>query len=296
MDRVQKRCFTASLTLHSLLVGVVLFGSAFFASRERTETIPVLTFIPDIATDGQFAGGGHRVAGTPAPTPPANRQVQPPVTQPASTPPSTPARIPARASEPSRPSNTHQTAVEPRPQSRIQLPDSALRPVDRGGKKSDDRKSPRAPAPNTARSNESPNSSASTGRNQLAASIQKSLNRIGNSTSGSTTVESPGDGTGGAFYAPYAAIIRAIYMEAWQRPEELNDGAAVTEVEIEVAKDGTVISSRIVDPSGNARVDRSVQDALNRVRFIKEFPASWKEQRRTFRIRFDLKVREQLLG
>jgi TonB family protein len=297
MDRLQKRCFAVSLLLHGVLVGIVLFGSAFLTSREKPETIPVLTFIPDLATDGQFAGGGNRVLGSPAPIVQARQPSPPPVTRQSSPPPVTPpVRTPTREPDPVRPNNTRQPTVEARQQSRIQLPAEALRIVDRGGKKASDRKAPRSPPPSTARPSDSPGSTANGQRNRVAQRIQDSINHIGNSTSGNTTVESPGDGTGGPSYATYAAFIRKIYMDAWQQPEDMQDGGAITEVEIEVAKDGTVINSRIIEPSSNMRMDRSVLDVLRRVIEIKPFPPSWKEERRTFRLRFDLKVREHLLG
>jgi TonB family protein len=305
MNRVQKRCFVASVTLHGMLLALVLFGSAFFSSRaKQDEDLPVLTFIPDMAGDSAFVGGGSRSA-----VPPTLARSNP-------SPPPTPAVAPARVerTEPTPPLRTERRAPEPAPapaprdrtvraetavadkpaKPRFELPKTALQAVEK--------------KPTSARSNTRPPPSRETttantdttqdmaARGRLASTLRNSLARINAGVSGSTTVESPGEGTGGPSYAPYAAIVKAIYTEAWQPPADLQDEQATTDAEIEVARDGTVISAHITRPSGDARMDRSIQETLNRVKSIKEFPPSWKEQRRTFQIRFNLQAKEQLLG
>jgi TonB family protein len=56
-----------------------------------------------------------------------------------------------------------------------------------------------------------------------------------------------------------------------------------------------VTSARIIQSSGNATVDRSVQATLDRVTFIAPFPEGAKEGERAYKINFNLKAK-RLLG
>ena len=62
-----------------------------------------------------------------------------------------------------------------------------------------------------------------------------------------------------------------------------------------IGRDGSVISSRILNPSGDSRVDNSVRRTLDRVTFVAPFPDGAKEKDRTFIINFNLKAK-RLLG
>ena len=61
-----------------------------------------------------------------------------------------------------------------------------------------------------------------------------------------------------------------------------------------IASDGTVISARIITPSGDAGVDASVQRTLDRVTFIAPFPEGATEKERTYIINFNLKAKRML--
>jgi TonB family protein len=63
---------------------------------------------------------------------------------------------------------------------------------------------------------------------------------------------------------------------------------------VTIASDGTVITARIVTPSGDAGVDNSIQRALDRVTFIAPFPEGAKEKERIFIIKFNLKAKRML--
>ena len=63
---------------------------------------------------------------------------------------------------------------------------------------------------------------------------------------------------------------------------------------VTIARDGTVISARIVDRSGSPVVDQSVQATLDRVRYAAPLPDDAKEDQRTITIYFDVKAK--LLG
>jgi len=70
---------------------------------------------------------------------------------------------------------------------------------------------------------------------------------------------------------------------------------ANTKVSVTIGHDGSVISSRILNPSGDSRVDASVRRTLDRVTFVAPFPEGAKEKERTFIINFNLKAK-RLLG
>ena len=69
---------------------------------------------------------------------------------------------------------------------------------------------------------------------------------------------------------------------------------ANTKVSVTIANDGTVISARIITPSGDAGLDASVQRTLERVRFIAPFPEGATEKERTYIINFNPKVKRML--
>ena len=65
-------------------------------------------------------------------------------------------------------------------------------------------------------------------------------------------------------------------------------------VSVTIASDGTVISARIITPSGDASVDASVQRTLDRVTYIAPFPEGATEKERTYIINFNLKAKRRL--
>ena len=52
-----------------------------------------------------------------------------------------------------------------------------------------------------------------------------------------------------------ADVIGSIYYAAWTPPDDAANDDAITKVSVTIASDGTVVSARIVTPSGDARVD-----------------------------------------
>src|SRR5437764_1347037 len=96
MNRLQKKCFIAATALHALLLGILLFGSAFFVPSQKTDTQQVLkAYDPTMINDLLTTGGNPNVSAVPpsapAPAPPAPPapQVQPP-TPPTPAPPKPP--------------------------------------------------------------------------------------------------------------------------------------------------------------------------------------------------------------
>ncbi|HEX4645769.1 MAG TPA: cell envelope integrity protein TolA, partial [Verrucomicrobiae bacterium] len=59
MNRLQKKCFIFSVSLHGLLLGVFLFGSAFFVSEEKPDNTRVLHMISGKLVDDALSSGGN---------------------------------------------------------------------------------------------------------------------------------------------------------------------------------------------------------------------------------------------
>ncbi|KAB2650257.1 MAG: TonB C-terminal domain-containing protein, partial [Verrucomicrobia bacterium] len=134
-------------------------------------------------------------------------------------------------------------------------------------------------------------------REQLANAFARAGSRAKDSLSTSTRVDMPeGPGGGGVSYANFAQIVRKVYTDAWRIPDDVTDDEAVVKVSVTIARNGSVISSRIIVESGSRMVDRSIQNALDRVTTIGvAFPIGAKESQRTFTINFSLKAKK-LLG
>ena len=107
------------------------------------------------------------------------------------------------------------------------------------------------------------------------------------------TIDMPGNSS--AAYANYASVVKSVYEQAWVPPDNAQNDDANVKVTVTIASDGTVISARVLTPSGDAGVDASVQHTLDRVTFIAAFPEGATEKERTYTINFNLKAK-RLLG
>src|SRR5438093_8460312 len=58
MSRLGKKCLLASTALHTFLLVLVLFGSAFFVLKEKPLPQPKLQFVPSRFVEAALAGGG----------------------------------------------------------------------------------------------------------------------------------------------------------------------------------------------------------------------------------------------
>jgi colicin import membrane protein len=130
--------------------------------------------------------------------------------------------------------------------------------------------------------------------NRIAAerrsAIQGAVGTVSSKISGSTIIEMPGPG--GEAFINYSEFVWSKYYAAWQTPEE-RAGATSVGVEIVVARDGRVISSNITRRSGDAALDKSVRQALDRVRALPRFPEGARDLTRTFKINFTLEAKRQ---
>jgi TonB family protein len=127
-------------------------------------------------------------------------------------------------------------------------------------------------------------------RQENLAAFGNIVGKLENKMSTGVAVEMPGPG--GEAFINYADLIWTKYYQAWQTPEA-RDVRNPVKVEIVVAKDGRVISANIIKPSGDAQLDKSVRQALDRVTRLPAFPEGAKDPQRSFRINFELKSKRQ---
>jgi TonB family protein len=103
---------------------------------------------------------------------------------------------------------------------------------------------------------------------------------------------------------PYAAptdahpsniqIVYETYYKVWNAPNSIPRDARTVRVQIVVADDGRVKSSRITAPSGNAALDQSVQNALAEVHRINGFSESSQWDQSTFNIGFSVEKKTKI--
>ena len=116
-----------------------------------------------------------------------------------------------------------------------------------------------------------------------AAKRQTALNKLQTKLSGRTSVNVP---LGRYASANYESLIRCKYMDATIHPGAIS-GDPVVKVRLVIARNGRILSTRVTGKSGVASWDRSVQKALDRVKFIKPFPESMKGSQQTFNLNFN---------
>lgn len=289
MHRLQQKCFLASTGVHLLLMVVLLIGPAFLASKSKSDNSPILDVIPGKLIDAAFSNGNPN-ARPPPPSPlapPAPQIAQPP---PAPQPPKV--QTPEPAPEPERevkPTKPDPEALETNNDHKRKKPEADLTPVVR---KANPKKA--AKTPNTTTSTDSTDSTEqrqADARKRAASLIGATARNLLNEVSPGVSFETPGNGAGGEAYASYDSAVRSIYWHAWAPPEDTASDAAITKATVTIASDGTVLSARILKPSGDKSVDNSVQRTLDRVTFIAPFPEGAKDKQRTYTINFNLKAK-----
>jgi protein TonB len=275
MNRLQKKCVIGTAGVHLLLAVILVVGPAFFYSKPKADDLQVLDVIPANLIDAAFNSG---VANAAPPPPAPVAPPQPPPPAPVVTPP-VPVPEKVEKTEPVKPPD--------------KLSPDNLKPVEKTAK-TEPRKIQintqlvARPAPKN-----SPTTDNSQQQQRQARAIQSALRNLKNNLTPGTTIEPPGNGS--VAYASYDSGVKSIYEQAWVPPDNADNDEANAKVSVTIANDGTVISARIVTPSGDAGVDASVQRTLNRVTFIAPFPKGATEKERTYIINFNLKTK-RLLG
>ena len=124
--------------------------------------------------------------------------------------------------------------------------------------------------------------------------MASAIDQIGGELSSGTSIKLLGPGGGGVPYANFLQGVKKIYSDAWIVPDGIKDDTATVTASVTIARDGTVISSRILQRSGDAAVNSSVQMTLDRVRRVVPLPDDSKDNQRTVTINFN--VKSKLLG
>jgi len=262
MNRLQKKCALATAGIHLLLLVILIVGPAFFAPRSKTDDLQVLDVIPANLIDAQFTSGVR------------NAQPPPPVTQPA---PQPPAPQPVVSQPPPKP--TPEPVVKPEPVKPSLVPENPQEhkiQIDTHLVK-------RNAVKNTA----TPDNSA-----QQARALRKAIRSLKQNFSASTTVDMPGNSS--VAYANYASAVKSVYEQAWLLPNSIANDNENVKVTVTIANDGTVISARIIDSSGDDVLDASVQKTLERVTFVAPFPEGSTDKQRTYTINFNPQLKRML--
>ncbi len=100
-----------------------------------------------------------------------------------------------------------------------------------------------------------------------------------------------GGGPNAAAFLDYGPMMVRIYEQMWLVPANLNDSLSIVSVTVTVARNGRVLKSQLLKPSGNSAIDKSVGETLQKVIQFEPFPASFREAQKTFNIDFNLKAK-----
>ncbi len=288
MNRIQKKCMIVSAGIHLLLAMMLIFGPGFLSSHSENAP-PLLKFIPGATVEAIMSGGGDKsaknppaeatapeqpVTPTPVVTPPV-QVPQPPVErvqprQPEKELPPVPKDPPHNNTPRIDPTPTKQPAHKPR---EINVNTNLITTSATDTKARRDAQQ-RAAAAAQARE-----------QKRIAALFGRATAGIRGGVSSSTEIKMPGLGTGGVAYGNIKSAIYTKYFDAWQVPDGAPDSTVY--VSITLARDGTVVASRITDRSGNAQLDSSVQKALDRVSFVAPLPESETQETREFNFGFN---------
>lgn len=278
MTRLQKKCLIAAAGTH-LLVIVVLLCSGFITSKPKVDDTQLLDVIPANLVDAAMTSGAKEAPTPPPVTEPPKPVVTPP-TPPVPEPPKPVVTPPPPKVEPVTPPEVKPVAKAEIPIAKPPKPTPPkikvnLEPVVRNSKQvADDKAAADAAAAKAERLK----------ADRLKA-FQTAARSIKNNSSTATTVEIKGSSS--VSYANYSTVVKSIYDRAWTPPDDMASDDVNTKVSVTISSDGKVVSSRITDRSGDAKVDASVQRALDKVDFVAPFPEGATEKERTFIINFN---------
>jgi TonB family protein len=292
MNRLQKKCVVASTAVHLLLALILFIGPGFASSRKKPDDLPILNFVPAKTVDELVAPGGGSPSAKPPPPAPVLPPVQPPAPRVVSPPPQ-PEPQPEKVREPDppkeiKPTKPEEDSLEPAKERQPKKIEISTTLVSRKRETSEDKKArEQAQAAKEAKA-------LADARRRLARQLGQAADHIGSELSGGTTVEMQGPGGGGLPYANFLQAVKSVYANAWLLPDGAVDDEATTVASVTIARDGTVVSSRITQRAGDPVVDRSVQATLDRVLYAAPLPDNAKENERTVTINFNVRARRSL--
>ena len=281
MSRLQKKCFIASAGLHSLLLVILFVGPAFQSSKRSLDDARILDFIPLQTTDAKVSGGGDPKAQPPP-------MVQTP--QPHQPQPQPPPAVPKQQKEVEPPKEiVKESKTDPESLEIGKTKKPAIDPTKVVKNPNLRKKQPTAPPKEDTAAQEQENA-----KRDLVRQFTRSVGNLARDMSDSTSIRLVGPGGGGVPYANFLAAVKTVYTRAWILPDGSTDDDATAVASVTIARDGSVISARIIQFSRNGPVDRSVQATLERVRFAAPLPPDAKEDQRTVTINFNAQAKRAL--
>lgn len=295
MNRLQKKCMAVSVGIHGVLLCVLIFGPAFKRAPDRPKREIQLHLLSSAAIEAALNASKPvqepvviaSQAVTPVPEvvvkePPPEPKPEP--VKPKPEPKPEPKRVdpkpepkPVKKVETPKPPKVEKPAVKkptpkPKPEIKINFNTTKIKTdPNRAKREAERREREKAAAAERARQRE----------------LQRSLQSLGSDLSRRTDIHS--SISGGSALGNYRLFVKSAYDRAWVEPTEGGTGRAVSRVKVVVNLDGSIASASLVAASGVGRLDRSVQDALRRVKRInRRPPEGTTTEDRTFYINFTL--------
>lgn len=321
---MQKKCLTASASLHGFLALLLVFGSAFFVAKEKPVSYPKLQFVPPKIVESALAGGGGnpniaRTDDVQKGSPDAPKQIiNPPAQTARPQQPTPPEPEPEPQPAKTEPKKTEKKVTEPKPEPVAPNKKATPKPTETAKPKITDKPAPTKPridltelkpvirnaddkrktqaeeeARETARRQADAVASANAVRQRLAKQFGKAAGDLQRGFASGTKVDV--GGPGGEAYASYGAYVQTAFEDAWQVIQDLNDDDTVATIRVRIARDGRVLDARFVGRASSAAMNKSVQRAMDAVKRLPPFPEFIRDSERSFTIEFNLKAK-RLLG
>lgn len=322
MNLSPTRCVAASAAGHGLLLLVLVLAPGFASKKPDLIDVPTLDVIPRRAIDQDFnhPGGSPAAASSPAPaasspspqaapTPPAppparppvqprpevrvaqeTRRIQPPTAEP------TPPKVKV-APEPAgrqkllpTPDGDQPSSSQAARQGRRQVEVSSTRVktsrvVDTARAQAQAREEARAREAAEAEARDREYRQFAENRSKAAARM---MGRLATGLSSGTEISMPGPG--GEAYASYKSILKTIYERAWEarKPSSVSAEHSTVTASVTIARDGSIVTFRMLSSSGVPGVDRSIERVLRETTRVPPFPEGAKDLERTFQINFNV--------
>jgi len=295
MNRTQKKCLIASVATHGLLLTLLLVGPAFFTPADKPQSHQFITMIPigAVITDNptSIPGSSAAQASPPPPAPPPQPQQAQPL--PIPPPPQPQQRVVLPRQQP---------VPRPEPASQPKIGDTEFTPV-----------KPKVTDPNEFKPARGPSSQAKvTPKDKqkeaadaqaaaLAAQADARAKRIATSISGLSKtlgkdqmVQIGSSSDNSEASANYSDLVYSVYYAAWHPPASITDEHGLVTVRVTISRNGQVTRHEITKTSGNATLDRSIENTLNNVTVIAPFPDGSKDLERSYGITFDLSAKKSM--
>ena len=258
MGRLKRSCVVGSVVFHALTLALLVLAPVLLA--KRVEKVQVIDLIPSEIVD-QIMAPPAPVA---PPTPPTPAPTKPTPPKPKPKPPDP---------IPPKPKPKQVEVVKPKPKPK------PFKPKIKVNLKS----TMRQPDTQKVKAQQAAAERARQAEAKRQAALKQSLNKLDSKLSGRTSVNVP---QGRYAAANYESLIRRKYVDATIHPGTIS-GDPVVKVQLVIARNGNVISARIIGVSGLASWDRAVQKALDRVKRIAPFPAGMSGAKKTFNLNFN---------